>query len=263
VTRWDAKVSGRAAVLAVLALGLGCLLTAATDEGNVRWGERAGRTVPLAPLCAAIGVWGALAPVRARGEARALQALGRTRAQVGAAAVSGGAAVALVAAGLVAALRTVSLAGFYPTATHARAWRWEGGKDGGSGAFTDRVHGIRIGPNGVPVRLAPSDLQSATASALASIPPYGRIAAALVTALTGVALAMLLARGLLAAPRSLARPTGLLPPGGVVLAVIAVAVAATIFLFQAAAARLVPSLVAVVPAAALTAFAVGCYRTAS
>lgn len=260
-------MSVRAAVLAVLALGLGCLLTAATDEGNVRWGERAGRTVPLAPLCAAIGVWGALAPVRARGEARALQALGRTRAQVGAAAVFGGAAVALVAAGLVAALGTVSLAGFYPTATHARAWRWEGGGDDGGGAFVNRVHGIRVGANAAPVRLAASEVQSATASALASIPPHGRIAAALVTALTGVALAMLLARGLLAAPRSHARPSAsasvLLPPSGVALAVVAVAVAATIFLFQAAAARLVPSLVAVVPAAALTAFAVGCYRTAS
>jgi len=252
-------VSARAAVLAVLALGLGCLLTAATDEGNVRWGERAGRTVPLAPLCAAIGVWGALAPVRARGEARALQALGRTRGQVGAAAVSGGAAVAVVAALLVAALGTVSLAGFFPTATHARAWHWEEGGGEGGGAFVDRVHGVRVGADAVPVRLPASEILSSSAST--STPPHGRITAALVTALTGVALAMLLAQGLLAAPRR--RATRMLPPGAVALVVVAVAATATIVLFQAAAARLLPSLVAVAPAAALTCFAVRCYRTAS
>ena len=54
-TRWDARVFARSAVVAGLALGLAWLVTAATDEGGVSWGERAGRTLPLAPACAAIG----------------------------------------------------------------------------------------------------------------------------------------------------------------------------------------------------------------
>jgi hypothetical protein len=256
VTRWDAKVMARAAGLSLLALGLGCLLTAATDEGNVRWGERAGRTVPLAPLCAVIGVWGALAPVRARGEATALEALGRTRGQIGAAAVSGGAAVAVVAAGVVAALGTVSLAGFYPTATHPRAWRWDGD------AFVDPIHGVRVGADAVPQRLGEADVRSG--SMATGIPPQGRASAALVTALTGVALAMLFAQGLLAKPRRARSPQRELRlPGGAPVAATGAAVALTIVLFQAAAARLLPSLVAVVPAGALMVFALRRYRARS
>jgi hypothetical protein len=256
VTRWDAKVLARAAGLALVALALGFLLTAATDEGNVRWGERAGRSVPLAPLCAAIGVWGALAPVRARGEALALRALGRTRAQVGAAAVSGGAAVAIVAAAFVGGTGTISLAGFYPTATHASAWRWE------DGAFVDHVHGLRVAADAAPTRLPVTDLQTAPPST-SMIPAHGRAAAAAVTALTGLALAMLLAQALLASPGSAPAPARWGLPLGAPLGATGVAVASTIVLFQAAAARLVPSLVAVVPAIALLAFAVQRYRAAS
>src|SRR5260221_5419738 len=98
VTRWDANVLSRAAMIALLALALAWLVTAATDEGGVPWGERAGRTLPLAPLCAAIGAWGALAAVRARGEALALEALGRSPGGITAAAVGGRAGVGLVAA---------------------------------------------------------------------------------------------------------------------------------------------------------------------
>lgn len=60
-TRWDTLGTVRASGLALFALGLGLALTAATDEGNVAWGERIGRTLPLIPVCAAIGVWGARA----------------------------------------------------------------------------------------------------------------------------------------------------------------------------------------------------------
>src|SRR5258706_6393188 len=94
VTRWDANVLSRAAIVAMLALVLAWLVTAATDEGGVAWGERAGRTLPLTPFCAAIGAWGALAAVRSRGEALALEALGRPPAEVAMAPVAGGRLVA-------------------------------------------------------------------------------------------------------------------------------------------------------------------------
>src|ERR1700722_9478623 len=94
-TVWDTRPLARASLAAARARGLAWLVTAATDEGGVAWGERAGRTLPLAPLCAAVGAWAALAPVMARGEAAALGALGRSPAQIAAAAVGGGAKGAL------------------------------------------------------------------------------------------------------------------------------------------------------------------------
>src|SRR4051794_23815483 len=98
MTSWDLRAFGRAFALAGLALAIAWLLTAATDEGGVPWGVRAGRTLPVAPACAALGAWIALLPARARGEVRALEALGRAPWQSGIAAGLGGAALAVCAA---------------------------------------------------------------------------------------------------------------------------------------------------------------------
>jgi hypothetical protein len=38
-TRWDTRQVGRAALAAAVMLGLAWLVTAATDEGGVAWGE--------------------------------------------------------------------------------------------------------------------------------------------------------------------------------------------------------------------------------
>jgi hypothetical protein len=257
VTRWDAVVFARAAALAGLALALAWLITAATDEGGVPWGERGGRTLPLTPVCAAVGAWGALAPVRARGEVRALEALGRSRVQIAAAAIGGGAAVALLAAVVLGAIRTVDVAGFYPSALHSSAWRWQ---DGG---FINRALGLAVDAEGAPARLAlPTE-----ARPLAGIPQGGRAAAAIATALAGVALPMLVAQILLArharpadgerlgdgSATSGARWPAAAAGGAIVL---------SIMLFQAAAVRRVPALSATLPPAALLAFAVARYRAA-
>ena len=67
-TRWDRRQLVRAALTTVLTLGLAWLVTAATDEGGVAWGERAGRTLPLAPaLRGGRRVGGAGAGARPRG----------------------------------------------------------------------------------------------------------------------------------------------------------------------------------------------------
>ena len=255
ITHWDAVVFARAAAVAGLALALAWLVTAATDEGGVPWGERAGRTLPLTPICAAIGAWGALAPVRARGEARALEALGRNRSQIAAAAVAGGAAVALVASIAVGVVRTVDVAGFYPTAVRTSAWQWQ------NRAFVNRTLGLQVDVQGTLERTGPS-----TESApLVTIPPAGRAAAALATGVAGIALPMLLAHLLLGrrasapsggkAHRS-SHPAGRLPAA----LASAAAVAGSVMLFQAAAARLVPALFAALPPVALLAFAFGLYR---
>jgi hypothetical protein len=245
-TRWDARVLVRAALVATLALAVAWLVTAATDEGGVGWGERAGRTLPLTPVCAAIGAWIALQPVRARGEARALEALGRSRVQLAAGAVVGGAMVALVAAIAIGSLRRVDVAGFYPMATRQSAWRWDGQ------GFVDGVRGLRVSADGAVQRTVP------TAATLASaIPVHGRAAAALTTALAGVALPLLLAHALLGrSPGNRLRredATALLASGA--------SVAVSVVLFQAAAARALPAMLAVVPPVALLGFAIRRYRS--
>jgi hypothetical protein len=246
VTRWDANVLSRAAMVAMLALALAWLVTAATDEGGVAWGERAGRTLPLTPLCAAIGAWGALAAVRARGEALALEALGRSPEQIAMAAVVGGALVALVAAAAIGGVPSVDVTGFYPTATHRSAWQWHGGD------FVDLIQGLRVGADGAPVRLA----GEAEWTKVTAIPIHGRAAAALETALAGVALPMVVGSALLAsrepAPRARERLVTTIAS--------AVTVACSVGLFQAAAARRLPAVLAAVPPAVLLAFGVWRYR---
>jgi hypothetical protein len=238
-TRWDARQLVRAVVVAAIALGLAWLVTAATDEGGIAWRERAGRTLPLTPLCAAVGAWVALAPVRARGEALALEALGRSPAQIAAAAAVGGALVALVAAMLLGAGgRAVDVAGFFPTATHAAAWTWDGA------GFVDRVQGLRVGTDGAPQRFV---VEAGTV--LTGVPPFGRAAAAVATALAGLALPLLVAHASVVR----ARPLPVALAAGAALA-------ASVVLFQAAAARLVPAWLGVLPPLVLLAVAVRRWR---
>jgi hypothetical protein len=233
-----------------LALALGWLVTAATDEGGVPWGERAGRTLPLAPACAAIGVWVALAPATARGEGRALAALGRSRLQVAAAAVLGAAAVCAIAASFLYASRHVDASGFFPTVLHGNEWRWDGG------TFVNRARGILVTAEGAPEKLAAGAVEDA--SAPGSLPPYGRAAAALAMAIAGIAMPLLVAHAMLTRPvdRRFGREDGK------ALVAAGVAVAASVVLFQAAAARLLPALLGMVPPMLLLAYAVQRYRAA-
>ena len=94
-------------MIAALALGLVAVVTAASDEGGLAWGVRAGSTLPLAPVCSAIGAWLALAPARARGDDRALAAIGRSPWEREAAAIAGGAVIALFASLTIAILARV------------------------------------------------------------------------------------------------------------------------------------------------------------
>ncbi len=250
LTHWDARLFARAAAVTLLALGLAWLVTAATDEGGVPWGERIGRTLPLTPACAAIGVWVALAPATARGESKALAALGRSRLQVAGAAVAG-AALACVAASLVlVAAPHVGAKGFFPTAPRADEWRWDGS------AFVDRARGVFVGPDGAPdVVTSPAP---DGAGAHVSMPPHARGAAALALVMAGLAMPLLVAHTMLTRPA--ARRVGR-DDGKAVLAAGA-SVAASIFLFQAAAAREGPALLGALPPAMLLVFALQRYRAA-
>lgn len=257
-TRWDARVAARSLALAAIALAVAWLVTATTDEGGVAWGVRAGRTLPIAPVCAALGTVIALGQLRVRGEIRALEALGRSPVQNALAAVAGGATTALVAAALMAASARVDIDGFFPVARHGVAYKYE------AGGFVDHGGGWRIERDGAIARVE-ADPPALVAAAL--LPRYARAAAAMTTALSGLALPLLAANVLLARP--LAAKSGVRrkrfgrrSPARA-MAIVALGIVATILTFHAAAVGRVPALVAPLPAAALLAFALFRYREPS
>jgi hypothetical protein len=253
-SRWDAMVFARAAVIAAVTLAVAWLVTAVSDEGAVAWGARAGRTLPLTPLCSAVGVWGALAQVRARGDVRALAALGRSPTLIAAGAIAGGAVVAFVAAGLMGEAASVDVSGFYPSATQSTAWRWH------DGAFEDREQGLGVSRDGSPIRIAPAMLPPPRSK----VPPNGRVAAALATAVSALAMAALTARAIVGQGVERCRGPGRRSPSANGHRADAVAsglaAAATVALFQAAAAHRTGAFVGVLPSLALLGLAGYRYR---
>jgi hypothetical protein len=220
--------------MAAVALAVAWLVTAATDEGGVPWLARVARTLPLVPLCSALGAWVALAPVLIRGEALALQALGRSPAQIGAAAVVGAALVAVIVAAALGTVRAIDVTGFYPLIVHPSSWHWQ------TGEFVNEVRGLRVLADGSLVRI-----EAVPAHGVNPVPPMGRAAAVLATAIAGVALPMRVAQTLLPAGRDRQAPTRRRRVRAV--AASAGTVVASVLLFQAAAARLVPALAAALP----------------
>jgi hypothetical protein len=237
-TEWDARAFARGAMIAGLALALVAVVTAASDEGGLAWGVRAGRTLPLAPVCSAVGAWLALAPARARGDDRALAAIGRSPWEREGAAIAGGAAIALLASLTIALLARVDVAGFYPRAEESVHWSHDG-----SGFASDDGR-WRVGADGVPLLLA----ASTAVAPVSSLPPAGRASAALATAALGFALPMLVAR-----IRS--RRAAVLS-----FAAIGAGTLATLLAFQAAAAALSPALLAPLPPLLLLVLAASRYR---
>ncbi|MGH7269002.1 MAG: hypothetical protein ACREJ3_01110, partial [Polyangiaceae bacterium] len=130
--------------------------------------------------------------------------------------------------------------------------------DGAS--FMNRRRGLRMEADGTLLRVA----SPAETPGTAAIPPRGRAAAALTTALAGIALPMLLAEWFLDERRArdrgrwvrrIRRPHEGAGTRRVVLSATAIAIAASILLFQAAALNRAPALFATLPWAALLALA--------
>lgn len=238
MTPWDARAFARGATMALLCLGLVAAVTAASDEGGLAWGVRAGRTLPLAPVCAAVGAWLALAPARARGDDLALETLGRSPWQRHAAAVLGGAVVAAAAALVVALSSRVDIEGFYPRAEATLRWHFDGA------SFLTEDRHWRIALDGTPTLLP-----GAAEAAPSSLPRAARAAAALSTALAGLGLPVLAAQ---------ARSRADVLRG---LGKLATTALLTILAFQAAAAARIPALVAPLPSLLLLAWAASGYRS--
>lgn len=228
-------------LFAALAFVLACLVTAATDEGGGTWSLRAARTLPLAPACAALGTWLGQARGWARGEGRALAALGRSPLASSLPAVVGGAAVAWIAAVAMGLGGGVDVSGFFPVARAPDVYVSRGG-----GVFLDVASGYRIEADGSIV--APDTTEDASRAAAPSLlPAHAREAAALSTGLAGLALPLLVARG----RRGSWVATG--------LALLGMA-ATSILLFHAAAARRIGAMNTAIPPLALVGFALSRFR---
>jgi hypothetical protein len=241
---WDVRIAVRAAAIGVLVFVVAWLVTAATDEGGISWAERAGRVMPIAPACSAVGAWAVLSHAVARGETLAVAALGRQESLIALPAVLGSAAVSLMVAAVIVSFPWIGIDGFYPAVVHATVWVWR------DGAFVDLARGVVVGSDGAPrfLRVA--------AHALAPVgpPAAGRLAAALATSAAGLALPRLAAHAVLSSTHRNLRVRrycgGRLPT--VLVAIVAVAMTAA--LFQSAAATRTPALLAPLPSVALLAY---------
>lgn len=152
----------RATLTASVAWLVCLLVVAATDEGGVAWFTRLGRSLMMAPICAAIGVGLTLSIARATGELRALASIGRPETVSAWSAITGAVLPACVLA-LLALISVIDVSSFFPRPdsrkAHVRA---------DVNGFVDDDRGLRIDDTGVITivpRLASSDEPNASASA--------------------------------------------------------------------------------------------------
>lgn len=243
MTLWDIRACLRALGAALLGLVVVWLVTAASDEGQLTVGARAGRTLPLAPLCSAVGAALALGTERVRQESRAFEALGRSPAETGRAAALGAAVPSLVIALAIALIPSVDVGAFYPRAANRDTFVASG--DG----FVSTTLGVRIDADGETHTLEPEESASDD-----DLPRGARMAAAAATGLAGLSLALVAARAALRRSlldrRARRRMRAAALAEGLGCAIL------TLIAFQAAAARAGPAILAIVPPLVLLAVAV-------
>ena len=182
MTAWDRRIAQSTLGVTVLAFAVAVLLTAATDEGGVAWRERAVRTLPLLPACAALGTFLTLRAARRRGELRVLETLGCSEWRCVAPAVVS--AALGTAAGVLVAVRFLhaDVAPYFPR-VHTDTVLAEATR------FLDAARGIAIAQDGTLARTA-----TGATEAPVDLPAGARGAVALVTLLAGLALPALVAR---------------------------------------------------------------------
>jgi hypothetical protein len=251
VTPWDIRVWLRALGASVLGLVVVWLVTAASDEGQLTVGARAGRTLPLAPLCSAVGAALALGTARVRQESRAFEALGRSPAETGRAAALGAALPSLAVALAIALVPSIDVAAFYPRALRGDVFVYEPAK----ASFVSPTLGVRVGADGETQALDRGRDGEGGSAVMRDdeLPERARLAAAGATGLAGLSLALVAARATLR--RSLLDARSRRRVRATAFAEGLACVVLTLVAFQAAAARLVPAEVAALPPAALLAVA--------
>ena len=245
MTPWDIRAAVRALVAALLGLVVVWLVTAASDEGQLTVGVRAGRTLPLAPLCSAVGAALALGTTRVRQESRAFEALGRSPAETSRSAALGAALPSVVVAVAIALVPSVDVGVFYPRAFRGDTFVFT------EGSFISPTLGVRIDDAGETHPLDPA--LTGAVGRDEELPPRARAAAAAATGFAGLALALVAARAALR--RSLLDDRARRRMRATALGEGVACVVLTLVAFQAAAVRVVPASLAAVPPALLLAIA--------
>jgi hypothetical protein len=147
VHAFDRRLMLRAFAFTLLALVVTGGVVIATDEPFSTWPMRAARLAAFLPALAAIGAAAALAQSRARGELRALAALGASpwRVTLGAT-VAGWLAGAISVSVLLSPLADVR--SLFPGVVVHAVWKTAGA------ALVDAAHGVRVEPSGAILLLA-------------------------------------------------------------------------------------------------------------
>ena len=248
MTAWDRRTFARALGATLIGLVVAWLVTAASDEGQLTVGVRAGRVLPLAPLCSAVGAALALGTARIRLETRALEALGRSPSHTALFAAIGAALPSVVVALAIGLTSAVDVSGFYPRAPRSEVFTYDGA------TFSSPSLGVRVREDGEPV-----PLEGASSVHDEGLPTGARPAAAAATGLAGIALAMAAALAILRV--SLLDGKQLRRRRATAAASVVVTSVATLVAFQAAAAHIAPAVLSTLPPALLFLFVLLGYRS--
>ncbi|MBS2018012.1 MAG: hypothetical protein JST00_34370 [Deltaproteobacteria bacterium] len=246
MTTWDLRIFLRAFAAAILGILVVWLVTAASDEGQLTVGVRAGRTLPIAPLASAVGAALALGTNRVRAEVRALEALGRSPSAIARSAAFGAATPSVLVALAIVASSAIDVSGFYPRPPRGDAFSYEGG------TFTSPTLGVSVGADGEP---KPVEIVQRPADE--GLPSGARPAAAAATAIAGVALALVSARAILRV--SMLDRRARRQRRAIAIVLVFGCALLTVVAFQAAAAHLVSPLLAIAPPMTLLAIALFLY----
>jgi hypothetical protein len=245
MTAWDLRTFLRALVATLIGIAVVWLVTAASDEGQLTVGVRAGRTLPLAPLCSAIGL--ALGTARVRDETRALEALGRSPGQTARSAALGAALPSLLIGLAIGLSSLIDVSGFYPRAPRGDTFVYA------DGAFASPTLGVRVAEDGEP-----RAIEGRSETPDEGLPRHARAAAAVATAMAGIALSLVAARAVLRV--SLLHRRGRRRRRAAAAVQVFACALLTLVAFQAAAARVAPASLAMLPPAVLLGIALLGYR---
>lgn len=177
----DLRLGARAAAVAVVALAVALLVIAATDEGAA-WPLRLGMLSAIAPVAGALGALAVVRLAAARGEIRALAAIGVDPMRAALGAATGGAIVGALGP-VMAALGAGDLGALFPRSGIARTWIADAGgmREPTLGVLVHADGSIALVP---PSRAADTALHAsampialATLAALAIVAPLWIIAA--------------------------------------------------------------------------------------
>lgn len=237
----DRRNAARALALAMLLFAVALAISAASDEGGVRFATRLGRALPLAPICGAIAAFLTLVSERAKVEALALESIGRAPALNNAGAVFGGALFAIGAASLVAFSSHIDVEAIFPAFSSAPKITWN------DGAFVDSSRGVTFAANG-EIHALPDAQKNTDDHAPTTTPPaHERGGASVALAFTAVAFPLF-------AAASIRRVSP------AIVAAVAASAFLTFLAFDAVASARAPASVLALPQAALLFLAILEYR---